>query len=189
MDPQTGSQLPPKQQLMNARQAVPQMKIWNESTWAALGMLAVACGSPTGPESFGPRIVEVPALACPANVSTEADCFRQGFGIDPAVSDSAYHYTVLIPVFQNPPSPAWRLVSIWVDGELVSVNSERLTAPVDPASRTVRDTLIVAWLPPEHGRIDIELHLAQGDDQRFPHPVADTVFTWYGLPPVTPRSR
>lgn len=142
-----------------------------------LGVLA--CAESTGPESFGPRIVSVDAIACEITNKSLNDCLRNGFEIDPAKGDSAFHFTVMIPVFQNPPEDGWRLLTIWIDGEMSQTLPIQLATP-DPATRTVTDTVVFTWLAPAHPTIEIEISMVEGDDPRFVEPVSDTLFVWRG---------
>lgn len=138
-----------------------------------------ACSEPSGPESFGPRIVSLMAIACEGTTRTREQCVRDGFEIDPALGDSSFHFTLLIPVFQNPPADAWRLLTIWVNGDMTQTLPTRL-GTIKPDTRTVTDTIVFQWLPPAHPRIEIEISMVAGEDPRFVRPIADTLLVWQG---------
>ena len=144
---------------------------------AITGPVLSGCSSSTDAE-LDPRILEVPAVACPADTPTLDQCMRRGFEIDPAEGDSSFHFTVMIPLFQNPPDPAWRIVSIFINGELTSYDVEELDGPIDPPTRTTQDTLIFPWFNPTHPTLTIEITMAEGADIRFIRPIADTSFLW-----------
>lgn len=149
------------------------------SAVVVLCVTGVGCSEPSGPESFGPRIVAVPAIACEGTTRTRAECLRNGFELDPAFGDSAFHFTMMMPVFQNPPDDAWRLLTIWVNGRMNQTLPKEL-GKEDPETRTVSDTIVFTWLPEAHPQVEIEISMVSGEDPRFVEPVTDTIFVWAG---------
>lgn len=154
---------------------------------AAAVVLAAACDDAAGPDadllegSQQARIAEVPAVACPRDIGSYFLCLRDGFAIDPAVDDSAFHITILLPVFERPPDPSWWLMRVHVEDEIVAEQVGRLaTEGMGPGVPSIRDTVPVGWLPAEHPTVVLELILAQGDDPRFLTRIADTTFVWPG---------
>lgn len=141
----------------------------------------VACGDPTGPESFGPGILQVDARSCELPQPNLAACLAASHEID-LIDPPRFEYIYVVATYQNPPDPAWQSMSIFIDGELTKWVPELIETPVDPATRTVQgDTIYLGWLPEAHPVIDFEIALAEGDDVRYLDLVADTAFRWLPL--------
>lgn len=152
-----------------------------------LGMLlawVTGCSDPLAPHERA-RILSVDARSCEVSRETQSSrrtCVQQSHEID--LADPPRGEFLFVSVrYQNVPEPAaWEVWSLWVEDDLTQSQSWLLDGTPDPATGVVLgDTVWLGLLAPSHPTVRLQITLAEGEDQRFVRPVADTSFTWLPL--------